>query len=62
MSADVMFVVGLIGISLLFVAVMAVRSRRQQAAAAPGNTDPGLLSSRPIDGGVSPAASFGRGS
>ena len=51
MTADVMFVIGLIGVSVLFIAVTAVRSRRQQAAAAPGNAEPPLLSSRPIDGG-----------
>jgi hypothetical protein len=49
MSADMIFVVGLIAVSVLFIAVAAVRSRRQTAPP-PGNAEAPLLTSRATDG------------
>jgi hypothetical protein len=50
MLADVIFVVGFIALSVLVIALTAVRSRRQQASAASVDAEQPLVSFRSIDG------------
>ena len=50
MSADAIFVVGLIVVSVLFIAVAAARSRREQALTAATDAEQPLVPSRPIEG------------